>query len=170
MAEDTENIAEEKKGPSAVGMALMGTIIAIVGIAIGVLGSDYIMGDEETPQAVPADGSEAAAAAAAPINQPQTLPYDLGEFNVNLKDPATLRILQMNIVLECDNSVRSVVEGKQAQLQDAIIMLASEYTVGALSGMEGKIALRDEIQLRINAILGKSRVERVYFTKFIIGK
>ena len=170
MAEDTENIAEEKKEMSPIGMALIATIIGIVGIAIGVLGSDYVMGEEEAPQAAQAEGAAAPANANAPVIQPTTLPYDLGEFNVNLKDPSTLRILQMYIVLECDNSVRSVVESKQAQLQDAIIMLASEYTVGALSGMEGKIALRDEIQLRINAILGKSRVERVYFTKFIIGK
>ena len=81
-----------------------------------------------------------------------------------------MRILNMSISVECDNTVTEKLDKKKAQIRSSILTFTSEYTVSSLSGLEGKMDLRDEIQLRINAIIKPHRVERVYFTKFIIGK
>ena len=94
----------------------------------------------------------------------------LGTFNVNLKDPTGARKLQMDISVESKCEAPEVELGKrQAELQSSIILLASEYTVTMLDGMNGKMALKDEIQLRINKILEPHQISRVYFTKFIIN-
>ena len=168
MAEETENIAEAKPR-SLQPIILTGLLAAILGGVIGILGTDYMSGEETT------DGSEAAAsatagAAKAPSITADTTTYELGDFSINLKDPSTMRILQMSIVLECDTALISEIEQSHAQLRDSVNMFASEYTVTSLAGMEGKMNLRDEILMRINSILKPDRVERVYFTKFIIGK
>jgi flagellar FliL protein len=57
---------------------------------------------------------------------------------------------------------------KEAQLRDAIIVLASDYTYLELDGLEGKMRLKDEVLKRSNAVLAPEKVERVYFTNFVI--
>ena len=100
----------------------------------------------------------------------QTEVLQLDDFSINLKDGSSMRILNMSIALECDNTVLEKLDKKKSQIRHAILTFTSEYTVSSLSGLEGKMDLRDEIQLRVNAIIKPHRVERVYFTKFIIGK
>jgi flagellar protein FliL len=168
MAEETENIAEPKeKGLQPVILASLLTLI--VGTVGGIFAADLVKGEDS------GTGAEVSATAgvgggAAPSVVADTTTYDLGEFSINLKDPSTMRILQMSIVLECETALVPEIEGSKPQLRDSVLMFASEYTVTSLAGMEGKMNLRDEILMRINSILKPHRVERVYFTKFIIGK
>ena len=93
----------------------------------------------------------------------------IGTFTVNLKDPTGARKLQMDISVESKNETAATLGSKNAELQNTILLLSSEYTVAMLDGMDGKMALKDEIEIRINKILDPNRVERVYFTKFIVN-
>lgn len=171
MAEDKEMVAEEPKA-SNMPMILVGVIAVVIGIVGGLFASDFIGGDAETEEvtesAVESVASETDGTVS--VDDANTIVVPLGEFSINLKEASTLRILQMSISVECETSVEAKISEKTPEIRNAILMFTSEYTVNSLSGLEGKMDLRDEIQLRINAIIKPHRVERVYFTKFIIGK
>jgi len=171
MAEDKEMVADEPKS-SNMPMILVGVIAVVIGIVGGLFASDFIGGDAETEE-VTESATESVASetdGTVSVDDATTIVVPLGEFSINLKEASTLRILQMSISVECETSVESKISEKTPEIRNAILMFTSEYTVNSLSGLEGKMDLRDEIQLRINAIIKPHRVERVYFTKFIIGK
>lgn len=93
----------------------------------------------------------------------------VGSFTVNLRDSGGGRLLLMEISLEVPgNKAQEAVVKKEAQLRDAIIVLASDYTYLELDGLEGKMRLKDEVLKRSNAVLAPEKVERVYFTNFVI--
>ena len=171
MAEENENEIVDEKGGVGTPMMLLGAAILLIAGAVGgaIFGADLIPGEtnNEASDESAENGEELADGTRVVAN---TDTYDLGEFSLNLKDPSTMRILQMNIVVECEADTKAEIDKNRAQLRDAVIMFTSEYTVSSLAGLEGKMNLRDEILMRINAILKPQRVERVYFTKFIIGK
>lgn len=170
MAEENENEIVEEKGGIGLPTVIVGTLGGLLLGAMGaIFGADLINDKSENANSeeVAENGEELADGTRVLA---ETTVVDLGEFSLNLKDPSTMRILQMNIVVECETDTVQKIEDQRAQLRDAVIMFTSEYTVSSLAGLEGKMNLRDEILMRINAILKPQRVERVYFTKFIIGK
>ena len=93
---------------------------------------------------------------------------DLGEFTVNLRNTAGGRVLQMKISLEIGVSTVEAVTAHQSQLRDAVLMLASDYTVPELDGMDNRMAFRDEVHTRLNGVLQSKAIQRVYFTDFIV--
>ena len=168
---DEKDVIEPEVKSSKMPIILVGALCAALGGVGGLFASDYIGGDETEEVATEsATSSEMTEADTVPLDDADTLVYPLGDFSINLKDASTMRILQMSISVECENSVEGRLEKKKDEIRNAILMFTSEYTVDSLSGLEGKMDLRDEIQLRINAIAKPHRIERVYFTKFIIGK
>jgi flagellar FliL protein len=93
----------------------------------------------------------------------------VGSFSVNLRDSGGGRLLLMEISLEVPGAkAQESVVKKEAQLRDAIIVLASDYTYLELDGLEGKMRLKDEVLKPSNAVLAPEKVERVYFTNFVI--
>jgi len=92
--------------------------------------------------------------------------FDLGEYQVSLGGAAGSRLLVMNISVESIPDSFPSIESKQPQIRDAILMLASDYTVRELEGLDGKLRLRDDIHRRINAVLAPHKVLRVYYTDF----
>ncbi len=173
MAEDKDMVAEEAK-PSNMPMILVGVITLVLGAVGGLFASNMMNGESDTEEATESATETVAAESTGngtvSIADANTVVTPLGDFSVNLKEAATMRILQMSISVECETSVEATITEKTPEIRNAILMFTSEYTVNSLTGLEGKMDLRDEIQLRINAIIKPHRVERVYFTKFIIGK
>ena len=171
MAEENEMVVEEAKS-SNMPMILVGVLTLVIGAVGGLFASDF-MSDDAATEETNSSAAEAVSTdsdGTVSVADSTTLVTPLGDFSINLKEAATLRILQMSISVECERSVEATVLEKTPQIRNAILMFTSEYTVNSLTGLEGKMDLRDEIQLRINAIIKPHRVERVYFTKFIIGK
>ena len=171
MAEENEMVVEEAKS-SNMPMILVGVLTLVIGAVGGLFASDF-MSDDAANDETASSATESAVTASdgtVSVADATTVVTPLGDFSINLKEAATLRILQMSISVECESSVDATVLEKTPQIRNAILMFTSEYTVNSLTGLEGKMDLRDEIQLRINAIIKPHRVERVYFTKFIIGK
>ena len=171
MAEENEMVVEEPKS-SNMPMILVGVLTLVIGAVGGLFASDF-MSDDAANDETASSATESAVTASdgtVSVADATTVVTPLGDFSINLKEAATLRILQMSISVECESSVDATVLEKTPQIRNAILMFTSEYTVNSLTGLEGKMDLRDEIQLRINAIIKPHRVERVYFTKFIIGK
>ncbi len=173
MAEDNEMNPEEVKS-SSMPMVLVGVLTLVIGAVGGLFASDFMSDDaeEETAEVSAAETVDGAQGSSGTVSvaDANTVVAPLGDFSINLKEASTLRILQMSISVECETSVEATITEKTPEIRNAILMFTSEYTVNSLTGLEGKMDLRDEIQLRINAIIKPHRVERVYFTKFIIGK
>lgn len=100
---------------------------------------------------------------AAPAQSMVTIPT----FVVNLSDPSGRRYLKLTMDLEVKGPPEPV-QGAMSKIRDALLMLLSSKSVEDLAGVEGKITLRKEVADRINQVLGKPVVMRVYFTDFVI--
>ena len=91
----------------------------------------------------------------------------LPPFVVNLADPNARRYLKVVLEVEMTGNPE-LLEGNQAKVRDALLMLLSSKTSQDLSTLEGKILLRKEIVDRLNQAIGQPKVSRVYFTDFVI--
>ena len=88
---------------------------------------------------------------------------------VNLADQGGKRYLRVTMELEL--SAPEVIEEinlRMPQLRDTILMVLPSKQYSDISGTEGKIALRDELIAKMNAILKKGTVTNIYFTEFVV--
>jgi flagellar protein FliL len=53
-------------------------------------------------------------------------------------------------------------------VRDTILILLSSKDVASLRTPQGKFQLRDELTLRVNALLPKGGVRSAYFTEFVV--
>ncbi len=90
-------------------------------------------------------------------------------FTVNLFEPTNRWFLQMYLQIEASSpEVLKSIDRNIAPLRDTVILLLSSKTKKELSTMDGKLKLKQEIVIRIEAVLGKGSVKTVYFTEFTI--
>jgi flagellar FliL protein len=120
-------------------------------------------GEDEATTAARAASTPTAAGPAATL-----VVVSLEEFAVNLRESGGGRVLQMTVQVEATPILEATILGRKAQIRDAVLLLASDYSYTELEGMEGKMRLRDEVLVRINGVLTPDRVERVYFTQFLV--
>jgi flagellar FliL protein len=113
------------------------------------------------------EGSEAGAEGDAAA-VPEGSILSLGELSVNLRGSGGGRLLRVEVQVEGTATALAASEARLPQLRDAMITVASDYSWNELEGSGGKMRLHDEFLVRINGILRPERVERVYFTKFIV--
>ena len=94
--------------------------------------------------------------------------FDLDPFIVNLAD-AEPRFLKVTIKLELDGPlVKAEVGERMPQVRDAVLLLLSSKETQNLKPTAGKLQLRDEILLRINALLSNGQARNAYFTEFVV--
>jgi flagellar FliL protein len=97
--------------------------------------------------------------------------YSLDPFIVNLMDKANVgkRYLKVKIVLEVgDKEDQETVNDHIPQLKDTILLLLSSQTFSDINTMEGKIELKQLLLSKMNQLLGKGTVDRLYFTEFVV--
>lgn len=93
----------------------------------------------------------------------------LDPFVVNLTDQAGSRFLKVSMQLEVATPlIVEKAKGKTPQLRDAIITLLTSKSSDALISPEGKLQLKDEINILANQILGNNSVKNVYITEFVM--
>ena len=66
----------------------------------------------------------------------------LGSFTINLRDPTGAHKLQMEISVQVPCASKKKIEDKQAEISHTINMLASDYTVTQLNGLDGRSELK----------------------------
>ena len=94
--------------------------------------------------------------------------FDLDPFIVNLADTEP-RFLKVTIKLELDGPlVKAEVGERMPQVRDAVLLLLSSKETQMLKPTAGKLQLRDEILLRINALLSNGQAKNAYFTEFVV--
>lgn len=96
----------------------------------------------------------------------------LGDFLVNLADVEESHYLRTVIDLEqnygSSPEFGNEIGNRKAQLRDIVISTLSSKTSADLRTPEGKEALKEELKERINSVLAKGQIARVYFTEFAI--
>lgn len=107
------------------------------------------------------------------VEKPELGPIQsVGEFIVNLADPTESHYLRCNVVLEMDfgSSLKLAeeVDKRMPQIKDIIIATMGSKTSIQLGDPENRDALKQELKDKINAILNRGQLARVYFTSFAI--
>ncbi len=94
---------------------------------------------------------------------------NVDSFIVNILDDQESRYLKAAITLEVDGEEASMeLSQRMPQIKDAILLLIGNKTFGELNDLQGKIQLRAELINKINSILLKGKVKRIYFTDFVV--
>lgn len=99
-------------------------------------------------------------------NEPMV--FSLESFNVNLRGAGGGRVLRMEVQLEIRKKDEQHIQRAVPRLRDGVLTLASDYTFSDLEGLDGKTRLRDEMLGTLNKLLDYGRIERVYFTEFVV--
>lgn len=96
----------------------------------------------------------------------------LGSFLVNMADTEETHYIRA--VIELEQNFGSAPEfgneigNRKSQLRDLVILTLSAKNSAELKTPEGKEALKQEIKERINSVLSKGQIARVYFTEFAV--
>lgn len=136
-------------------------VVLLIGIGVGVF---LFMGGEEEEISPEQEQKEMEMQA----NQVGPM-VNIDTFIVNIIDDEESRFLKAAITLELNNPDAAMeVNERMPQVKDAILLLISNKTFGELQDLQGKIQLRAELLNRLNSILVKGKVKRIYFTDFVV--
>jgi flagellar FliL protein len=185
MADEAE-AAEKKTDAGGKGKLLPIIGVAVVALLLGGGGSWFFFAPKSEEAAKP-EGAEAAAEAGhgekaaekdgeeggtegdgehAPLSERL---ITLDPFVVNLDEDGAKRFLRTKIELETGTPAdKAELQTRSAQMRDSIIVLLSSKRLEDLGGFEGKVILKNEIQRRLNDMLGEGEIHSVLITEFVI--
>jgi flagellar FliL protein len=153
-----EQLMDEVPKTSRMPLLIASVVCLLLGTGAGYGASEYLGSSSEAAAAVSTADPEAGPTATVP----------LGEFTVNLRNTAGGRMLQMSIsALVTETAVEQFNES-QAQMRDAVLVMASDKTVAELDGGDNKIDFRNDVLTRLNGVLGTEAVRAVYLTRFVV--
>jgi flagellar protein FliL len=140
-------------------------IVAVLVLLIGGgVGAFLFMGGEE--EKISPEEEQAALEMQAKQVGPMV---NIESFIVNILDDQESRYLKAAITLEVANEgVSMELTQRMAQIKDAILLLIGNKTFSELNDLQGKMQLRAELLNKVNSILLKGKVKRIYFTDFVV--
>jgi len=95
--------------------------------------------------------------------------FPLEVFVVNLNDPGGKRYLKTKIELEfIQEGFEEELSMRLPQIRDVTLLLLSNKSIDQVRGIDGKIALRNELIKKINQIMETGKIRNLYFTEFVI--
>ena len=178
-----EAALEEEKAPAHSTGIPIKLVILIAGatLLLGLGGTIAFVKFSAHKEDVPVDASEPPQPAASGKQEPATSKvqstatntpgaiYDVDPFIVNLADVPESRYLKLTVKLELDRpDVSAELAARVPQVRDTILILLSSKDAASLRTPQGKFQLRDELTLRVNALLPKGGVRSAYFTEFVV--
>ncbi|MCL6477607.1 MAG: flagellar basal body-associated FliL family protein [Peptococcaceae bacterium] len=110
----------------------------------------------------------------APKVKPQAAPVyetvEMGERVINLDDSDGARYLRVRIVLEHkkNEKLAAEIKTKEAAIMDSILHTLRSKKVDDIRPLEKEEKVKAEILNAVNAKLESGKIERVYFTDFLI--
>lgn len=95
---------------------------------------------------------------------------DLGDRVINLADEGPSRYLRVQVVLEypLDKKLVEEIEAKQPMLTEAVLTILRGKTSDEVLPVKNQEAIKKEILDHINSQLLHGKVERLYFTDFLV--
>ena len=160
MNEDMEEV-EGTSGGNGSKLAIAAVLAFLIGGGAGYAGSQMIGGAEAAP-------SEQADEESAEEGRYDRVIVPLEPFTVNLRGSGGGRVLRLQVQLEVERLDATPIEESKPRLRDAVLSLASDYTFTEMEGIDGKMHFRDELLGRLNRMLDGPRVQRIYFTEFVV--
>jgi len=101
--------------------------------------------------------------------------YRMDTLIVNLADHGGKRYLRVTMELELKPNekvdaaeIKEEIEMRLAQLRDTILMILPTKQYAEISTTPGKIAVRDEIISKLNTLLKKGQIAKIFFTEFVV--
>lgn len=160
---DEEIIEEGKKG-GKLKWIIIGVLLILLGVG-GYFGYTMFFAapDEDAATEEVTEGGEEQLE-----NLEGTL-VPLPVFLVNLADPLGRRYLKLSLEVEVrDPEVQAALGKYEAKIKDTLLLLLSSKTYDGLSTMKAKMELKQEVADRLNQIIGKGSILRVYITEMVI--
>ncbi len=158
--ENTTEQADQQPQTKKKGMALKWVLIALVVLVLSgaIGGGAYYFFATQTGK----DKKQAPAAVIGTI-------WPMEPFIINIQDNGTDRYLKLVVQLEISDAqgVKDL-DLLKPKLRDNILELLGAKTYRELMDTAGKQRLREEIAMRLNSFLTNTKVNRVYFTEFVI--
>ena len=154
-AVEEEEKAEEPKKKSKSKLIII-ISVALVVVAAGAIGGYFLL-------------TKAAPKKPLPVKPVVLSILPMDPFVINIADTNGERYLKIVIQVEVsDPGVGSEIEQLKPRIRDSILDLLTPKTYKDLMDMAGKQRLREDIAGRINNILQRGKVTKVYFTDFVI--
>ena len=95
--------------------------------------------------------------------------YRMDSFVVNLNDENAMRYLKIKIEIESNQEKENEeYASRLPQLRDATLTILSVKNHREIMSAEGKKNLKEELKERFNSVLKDFKVQKIYFTEFII--
>jgi len=161
MAKDVKEVVEETEQPAAPKRKSILKWIIIVSVVLVVIVSGTIAGlyfftniDTKKPA----------------TEKPAVLTFwPMDAFIINIAETNGERYLKIVMQLEVsDPAVVTELEQLKPRLRDSILDLLTPKTYKELMDLSGKQRLREDIAGRVNNILQRGKVTKVYFTDFVV--
>ncbi|MDG1481686.1 MAG: flagellar basal body-associated FliL family protein [Myxococcota bacterium] len=135
-------------------------IVAVVCLALGGAGGFF--------GATALGGGDGGGGATASSETGSPVTVDLGEFTTNLRDTSGGRIVKVRVAVDTTAAGAAVLATKDSEIRDSILMLLSDYTVPQLNGADARMVFREDVEIRLNTIVGPDNVIRIYLPDFIV--
>lgn len=154
--ENVEQAPKKKRGGVLFFLMIMAVAIIAAGLVMGAV--IYFMG---VPGLVPK-----VKASAPPVMETM----ELGERVVNLADPAAVRYLRVRTVIEFkkNEKLAAEIKEKNAQVMEGMLHILRSKTVEDIRPLNKEEKVKAEILNDINSKLKNGKIEKVYFTDFLI--
>jgi flagellar protein FliL len=161
MAKDKKEVVEEEVQPAEPKKKstlkwIIIAVVALVIIAAGAGAGFYFFTKTETKKPV--------------VEKPSVITiWPMEAFIINIAETNGERYLKIVVQLEVsDPDVVKELDQLKPRLRDSILDLLTPKTYKELMDLTGKQRLREEIAGRINNILQRGKVTKVYFTDFVV--
>jgi flagellar FliL protein len=161
MAKEKKEVVEEEGQPAEPKKKsklkwIIIAVVALVVIAAGAIAGFYFFTKTETKKPV--------------VEKPAVITiWPMEAFIINIAETNGERYLKIVVQLEVsDPDVVKELDQLKPRLRDSILDLLTPKTYKELMDLTGKQRLREEIAGRINNILQRGKVTKVYFTDFVV--
>jgi len=147
-------------------MFLLITILLI--LTIGLTAGFFMMWNKLSAMTIPGHTATGGQNLQAQAEKPGPL-FSLDTFIVNLSDEGRSRYLRVTMDLELAESTDAgQLKDRLSQIRDSILMILPSKHFEEIAGMEGKMALRNEIMAKLNSLFTKNVVTNIFFTEFVV--
>lgn len=144
-------------------------VVALILIAVGVVvGMKFLGGGDETPSEATVQEEKVAETKASEPEGEALDVYPLNTFVVNLMGSGGRRYLKVKMTLEIPMMEKENMDNKLHKIRDSLLILLSNKTLEDVMGAEGKYALREEVKVRLDRLLGKGIVKDIYLVEFVV--
>ncbi|ADL07869.1 flagellar basal body-associated protein FliL [Thermosediminibacter oceani DSM 16646] len=97
----------------------------------------------------------------------ETITYQLGDFLTNLADKGYIKLSIVCIL--SDKETEKQIQAKEYEIKDRVYSILRSKTYDSVKDSKGMEILKKELKEKINAVVGKGKVEDVFFTNIIVN-